>query len=55
MEEEAKAVEKYWEKVEEKTNSILEILKGVSYKQIRSIQRNLDEKVRDIIDSSIVL
>lgn len=33
-EEQAKRVKEYWDEVEEKTNSILELLKGVSFRQI---------------------
>ena len=46
---------KYQESVNEKTNSILELLKGVSYKQIKSIMRNVDEEIKKKVNLSVVL
>ena len=39
-EQQVERVQKYWNEVEEKTNSILEVLKGVSFQQVKSIQKN---------------
>ena len=44
-----------WNEVDEKTNSILEVLKGVSFQQVKSIQQNLDTKIKEKINSSVVL
>ena len=53
-EQEAERIEKYWNEVEEKTNSILEMLKGVSYVQLKSIQSTLDSKIKEKVNSLIV-
>jgi hypothetical protein len=53
-EQEAERIEKYWNEVEEKTNSILEILKGVSYVQLKSIQSTLDSKIKEKVNSLLV-
>ncbi len=54
-EQQVERVQKYWNEVEEKTNSILEVLKGVSFQQVKSIQQNLDTKIKEKINSSVVL
>ena len=51
--QEAERIEKYWNEVEEKTNSVLEVLKGVSYVQLKAIQRSLDEKIKERVNSLI--
>ena len=53
-EEQALRIEKYWDEVEEKTNSVLECLKGVSYRKVKSVIRSLQEKTEEKINSSIV-
>ena len=54
-EQQVERIQKYWNEVEEKTNSILEVLKGVSFQQVKSIQQNLDTKIKEKINSSVVL
>ena len=41
-----------WNEVDEKTNSILEVLKGVSYKNIRLIKASVERKVEEAINHS---
>ena len=51
-EQQVERVQKYWNEVEEKTNSILEVLKGVSYKNIRLIKASVERKVEEAINHS---
>lgn len=44
-EQETEEINKYWENIREKTNSILELLKGVSYQEIKEILEGVDNKV----------
>ena len=41
-----------WDEVDEKTNSILEILKGVSYKKINLIKASVERKLENAISHS---
>ena len=45
-------MEALWNEVDEKTNSILEVLKGVSYKNIRLIKASVERKVEEAINHS---
>ena len=51
-EQQVERIQKYWNEVEEKTNSILEVLKGVSYKNIRLIKASVERKVEEAINHS---
>jgi hypothetical protein len=51
---EAEQIQKYWDEVYEKTDSVLQLLKGTTYKQLKSIQRNLNEKIEKIINESVI-
>lgn len=41
-----------WDEVDEKTNSILEILKGVSYEKIKLIKASVEKKLEIAINHS---
>ena len=41
-----------WDEVDGKTNSILEILKGVSYKKIKLIRLSVERKIENAINHS---
>jgi hypothetical protein len=43
--QETEEINKYWENIREKTNSILELLKGASYQEIKEILEGVDYKV----------
>ena len=45
-------IQALWNEVDEKTNSILEVLKGVSYKNIRLIKASVERKVEEAINHS---
>ena len=51
-EQQVERIQKCWNEVEEKTNSILEVLKGVSYKNIRLIKASVERKVEEAINHS---
>lgn len=41
-----------WQEIDEKTNSILEVLKGVSYKNIRLIKATVERKIEEAVNHS---
>ena len=41
-----------WQEIDEKTNSILEVLKGVSYKNIRLIKASVERKIEEVFNHS---
>ena len=41
-----------WNEVDEKTNSILEVLKGVSYKKIKLIRLSVEREIENAINHS---
>lgn len=41
-----------WQEIDEKTNSILEVLKGVSYKNIRLIKVIVERKIEEAVNHS---
>ncbi|WP_459926291.1 hypothetical protein [Flavobacterium covae] len=47
-----KEMQVLWEEVDEKTNSIIEILKGVSYKKIKLIRESVERKLENAINHS---
>lgn len=46
--------DKYWKNIEEKTNSVIEVLKGVSYQEIQQILTAVKEKTEDKIRTSVI-
>lgn len=53
-EQQAERIEKYWNEVEEKTNSVIEVLKGVSYMQLKAILSSVKLRTKDKIRNSII-
>ena len=52
IEEIEKEMQILWDEVDGKTNSILEILKGVSYKKIKLIRTRVEEVLENAINHS---
>ena len=46
--------DKYWKNIEKKTNSVIEVLKGVSYQEIQQILTAVKEKTEDKVRNSII-
>lgn len=47
-------LDKYWENIKEKTNSVIEVLKGVSYQEIQQILTAVKERTEDKVRNSII-
>ena len=53
-EQQVERIEAYWKNIEEKTNSVIEVLKGVSYQEIKQILTAVKEKTEDKIRTSVI-
>lgn len=53
-EQQVERIEAYWKNIQEKTNSVIEVLKGVSYQEIQQILAAVKEKTEDKIRTSII-
>ena len=47
-------LDEYWENIKEKTNSVIEVLKGVSYQEIQQILTAVKERTEDKVRNSII-
>ena len=53
-EQQVERIEAYWRNIQEKTNSVIAVLKGASYQEIQQILAAVKEKTEDKIRTSVI-